>query len=473
MVFTPYFHYQENLSIMNRVSQVKKFTVIGLHWLVLAICFQPLALADADLPLLGENAAINIEEERRLGYSFYRHLLARGIVETNPVLNNYLNELGARLLINIDHRVRNYHFFIVKDFGINAFAVPGGFIGVNIGLILGAQNQNQLASVMAHEIAHVRLMHSMQAMERTSGGKLSFLSMLAGLLLSGVDPELGAAVLYGGLAGSQQAMINFTRDNEYEADRLGIDLLQGGNFDPQGMVDFFRIMDRVSGSSEFQNIEYLRTHPVNTNRISEAENRIRQTAVIQGGPDYYTMFKEYLQYVSLNRMEVIGSDYRKALAQIKAGKFELANQALEKLYQQDSDNIWYGYAYGESFEYLKQPEKAEQVYRKLLEIYPDQLSLSLRLTKLLISADDYESALVIARRLEKRFPYERSIYKDLADIYEQLDKPVLKMMAEADYHLIAGNIEHAIGLYETIIGSAKSDNATRSRAQARLELLKG
>jgi len=458
---------------MNRAAQGIKFAVIGLQWLILAICFQPLALADEDLPLLGENAAINLEEERRLGYSFYRQLLARGIVETNPVLNNYLNELGARLLTNIDHRVRNYHFFIVKDFGINAFAVPGGFIGVNIGLILGAQNQNQLASVMAHEIAHVRLMHSMQAMERASGGNLSFLSMLAGLLLGGVDPELGAAVMYGGLAGSQQAMINFTRDNEYEADRLGIDLLQGGNFDPQGMVDFFRIMDRVSGSSEFQSIEYLRTHPVNANRISEAENRIRLTTVIQGGPDYYPMFKDYLQYVSLNRMEIIGSDYRRALAQIKAGKFELANQTLERLYKQDSDNIWYGYAYGESFEYMNRSEEAEQVYRKLLEIYPDQLSLSLRLTKLLISSDEFESALVIARRLEKRFPYERSIYKDLANIYGHLEQPVLRMMAEADYHLITGNVKHAIKLYETIIGLAESDDATRSRAQARLELLKG
>ena len=326
---------------------------------------------------------------------------------------------------------------------------------------------------MAHEIAHVRLMHSMQAMERASGGNLSFLSMLAGLLLSGVDPQLGAAVMYGGLAGSQQATINFTRDNEYEADRLGIDLLQGGNFDPQGMVDFFRIMDRATGSSEFQNIEYLRTHPISSNRISEAENRIRQTTVIKGGPDYYQMFKEYLQYVSLNRMEVIGSDYRRALAQIKGGKFELANRALGRLYKQDSDNIWYGYAYGESFEYLNRSEEAEQVYRKLLEIYPDQLSLSLRLIKLLISAGEFESALVIARRLEKRFPYERSIYKDLADIYDHLEQPVLKLMAEADYHLITGNIEHAINLYGTIIGMAESDEATRARAQARLELLKG
>jgi predicted Zn-dependent protease len=458
---------------MNRVDGGIKFVLIAFRILVLSFCFHTLVLADEDLPLLGENAAINLEQERRLGQSFYQYMLAQDLVETNPVLNNYLNELGARLLTNIDHRIRDYHFFIVKDFGVNAFAVPGGYIGVNIGLILRAQNQNQLASVMAHEIAHVRLMHSVRAMEKASkSGTTSFLSLLAGLLLSSIDPQLGSAVIFGGMAGNQQAMVNFTRENEYEADRLGINLLQGGNFDPQGMVDFFRIMDRVSGSSGALSIEYLRTHPVNVNRISEVEGRIRETAQIQPGSDYYSMFKDYMQFISLDRMGVTGTDYRKALAQIKAGNFELGNRVLEKLYKQDSDNIWYGYAFAESFEYLNRPEQAEQVYRKLLEIYPDQLSLSLRLVRLLKTQGKYEAALVIARRLETRFPYERGIYKDLADIYDQLDQPVLRIMAEAAYHLITGNLDQATRLLETVIGMKETDATTRARAEAVLEQLK-
>jgi len=150
----------------------------------------------------------------------------------------------------------------------------------------------------------------------------------------------------------------------------------------------------------------------------------------------------------------------------------LANRALEKLYQQDSDNIWYGYAYAESFEYLKRPEQAEQVYRKLLEIYPDQLSLSLRLVQLLKTQENYEEALVIARRLEKRFPYERNVYKDLADIYDQLEQPVLRIMAEAAYHLITGNLDQATRLLETVIGLKETDPTSRARAEAVLEQLK-
>ncbi len=181
---------------------------------------------DEGLPLLGENAAINIEFERRIGAQFYRRLLDRGLVETNPILDRYINELGARLLSGIENRVRDYTFFIVKDFGVNAFAVPGGFIGVNIGLITRAQNQHQLASVLAHEIAHVRLMHSLQLMQKSSEvSTASILTMLAGLVLGSYNSELGSALIFGGTAGSQQAIVNFTRENEYEADRLGIELM--------------------------------------------------------------------------------------------------------------------------------------------------------------------------------------------------------------------------------------------------------
>jgi predicted Zn-dependent protease len=427
---------------------------------------------DEGLPLLGENAAINIERERQIGVQFYRHLLNRGLVETNPILNRYINELGARLLSGIENRVRDYTFFIVKDFGFNAFAVPGGFIGVNIGLITRAQNQHQLASVLAHEIAHVRLMHSLQLMQKSSElSTASILALLAGLLVGSYNSELGSALIFGSTAGSQQAIINFTRENEYEADRLGIELMKNGNFDSQGMVDFFRLMQRIAGSSEFQNIEYLRTHPVHANRIAEAESRVTLMAPGQMDPDYFLMFRDYLEYFSADHLNQFGSNYRKALGQIKVGQYELADQTLRYLYQQDSENIWYGYAFAENLEHLGQLDQAEQVYRELLEIFPDEFAFSLRLLRLLKSAGKFESSLVIARRLEKRYPYNKNVYVELAGIYEQLDRPVFQMMAEAEYHRLAGNPKIAIKLYNSIIDSTDTDLATASRARAKRDKL--
>ena len=453
---------------MNKTQYCSNFNLIGILILLLGLSFNSHSQDDGSLPLLGENAAFNIEMERQIGSQFYHRLLDRGLVETNPILDRYINELGARLLSGIENRVRDYTFFIVKDFGVNAFAVPGGFIGVNIGLITRAQNQHQLASVLAHEIAHVRLMHSLQLMQKSSEvSTASILAMLAGLLVGSYNSELGSALIFGSTAGSQQAIINFTRENEYEADRLGIELMKNGNFDSQGMVDFFKLMQRIAGSSEFQNIEYLRTHPVHANRISEAESRVTVMAQGQLDPDYFLMFRDYLEYFSADRLNQFGSNYRKALGQIKVGQYELADQTLRYLYQQDSENIWYGYAYAENLEHLGQLGQAEQVYRELLEIFPDEFAFSLRLIRLLKSAGEFESALVIARRLEKRYPYNKNVYVELAGIYEQLDRPVFQMMAEAEYHRLSGNPRLAIKLYNSVIDSTDTDLATASRARAK------
>jgi len=437
--------------------------------LALGMGFYSELRGDEGLPLLGENAAINIEQERQIGAQFYRHLVARGLVVTSPILHQYLNELGARLVSGIENRVRDYTFFIVKDFGVNAFAVPGGFIGVNIGLITRAQNQHQLASVLAHEIAHVRLRHSLEQMQKSNSvGTAAMLSLLAGLVLGSYNSELGSALIFGSAAGSQQAMINFTRENEYEADRLGIELLRNGNFDTQGMVDFFKLMQRIAGSSEFQNIEYLRTHPVHANRIAEAQSRVTLMANSKLDPDYFLMFRDYLEYFSSDRPVQFGSSFRRALGQMKVGQFELADQTLRRLYQMDSENIWYGYAFAENLEYLNQLDQAEQVYRELLEIFPDEMAFSLRLIRLLKSVSEFESALVIARRLKKRYPYNKNIYIELAGIYGQLNRPVFRMLAEADYHRLAGNPRLAIKLYNSVIDSADTDMATQSRARAKL-----
>ncbi|MFV2032142.1 MAG: M48 family metalloprotease [Gammaproteobacteria bacterium] len=430
------------------------------------------ALADQDLPQLGENAIVNIEWEKALGEKFYLQLLAQGVVETDPMLDRYINELGARLLSGLSRRVRDYRFFIVKDMGVNAFAVPGGYIGVNIGLINLARNSQQLASVLAHEIAHVRLMHSLRLMEKASSvsGK-ALLSLLAGILLSGANPEVGAAMVYGSVAGSQQSVINFTRENEYEADRLGIDLLQNAGFDANGMVEFFKIMQRQACNTGFQGIEYLRTHPVHANRISEAEARIRPEALPRQNDIYYPMFRDYLHYVSSDPQEVGGSQFHAALAIVKLGQYEAANRILAKLHQQDGENIWYGYTLAENLESLDRPGEAEKIYRQMLEIYPGDYVLSLRLARLLKTSGQYAAALEIARTLEINYPQEQAVFYELTGIYKQLGQTVFSLMSEAEYHRLAGNRGRALQLYDEILNSAETDFATESRVREKRALI--
>ena len=430
--------------------------------------------ANTELPSLGENSSINVARETKLGRSVYEQLLARGYIETHPLLDRYINDLGFRLLAGLDNRIRDYRFFIIRDDAVNAFALPGGYIGINRGLIREARTQHQLASVMAHEIAHVRLRHGMDSMEKgRTMGTAAILAMIAGVLLGTVDSQAGSAVLFGGMAGTQQAMINFTRENEYEADRLGMELMYGGQFDPNGMVEFFSIMTELSGTSELGNIEYLRTHPVGANRIAEAMGRVRQNSGGADQVDDYLLFKDFLKFVSTDHLPDQGSKFLRALALIQAANYKQADALLSELYRLESENIWYSIAFAVNLEHLGREPEAELVYRRLLDIFPGDYVLSMRLLGLLKLAGRYQSALVIARRLENEFPERQQIYFELSEIYQSLHRPALQMMAEAEFHRITGNSRQAIKLYDQILASKVADHATESKAREKRLILMG
>ncbi|MCP4430301.1 MAG: M48 family metalloprotease [Gammaproteobacteria bacterium] len=443
--------------------------VIALFGVILG--FITPSYSDEELPQLGEHSSVNIDHEVNLGKGIYDQLLARGLIETNLLLNRYINDLGERLLSTLDSRVRDYHFFIVRDGSINAFALPGGYIGINAGLILSARTQHQLASVMAHEIAHVRLRHGVKLMEKSrSTSNTMLLTILAGLLAGGT--ELGAALVYGGTAGGQQAMINYTREFEYEADRMGINLLQSAGFDGRGMVEFFQILGKLSGNSDLGSIEYLRTHPVSDNRVSEAESRLLPNSVDSVGPDYFLLFQDYLMYI-LNDGVLPGSgQFRRALSKMKAGEEDTASKTLQKLYHGQSDNFWYGIAYAENLQMLDRKEKAEEVYRQLLEIYPDDYIISLQLLRLLKDSKRLDQALVIGRRLENRYSSNKAVFFELVDLYHLLDKSLMEMLAQADYHRLSGSPDLAIKLYSKVLDSPDIDLATESRIREKLAELR-
>jgi predicted Zn-dependent protease len=439
---------------------------------IFCFTFSFAAAANSELPSLGENSAFNINRETALGRSVYERLLAAGLVETNPLLDRYINDLGFRLLAGVDNRVRAYRFFLVRDDSVNAFALPGGYIGINRGLIRIARTQHQLASVIGHEIAHVELRHGMDMMAKGSEiNSATLLTMLAGLVLgAAVDAEVGSALLYGGVAAGQQAMVNFTRENEYEADRIGIGLMHDANFDPNGMTEMFTIMGNNSGNSG--GIEYLRTHPLSDNRVAEAAGRAKSMTIGSNQVDDYWLFKDYMEYVSRQSLSDQGSDYRRALAAILAGNYSRADKMLGELYHRENENIWYSVGYAENLEHLRREADAELVYRRLLDIFPGDYVLSMRLVHLLRLTGQYKSALVIARRLENEYPQNQQIYFELSELYRSMDRPSLRMMAEAEFHRIAGDPRQAIRLYDQVLASSDTDSATASEArEKRLQLL--
>jgi len=244
------------------------------------------SLADPDpedLPDIGSpaQAMLSTEEEYQIGRMIVRGLRDQDQILEDPEVSEYIRSLGTRLSSQANDGSQRFNFFVVKDNTINAFALPGGFIGVNSGLLLDTKNESELAGVIAHEVAHVTQRHIARSIaEQSKSSLVSTAAMLAAILI-GVAGGGDAAMA--GVAAAQslaiQQKISFTRANETEADRVGIGILARSGFDPQGMPAFFETMSRHAGSSEINIPEMLRTHPVTSTRIAETKERAAQLNV--------------------------------------------------------------------------------------------------------------------------------------------------------------------------------------------------
>jgi len=255
-------------------------------FLVLLLLAIPRALAEG-LPDLGEVAQAGFTplQERRLGEDIMREIRADRSYYDDAEATDYVNKLGNRLAANSPDARQDFEFFLIRDSQINAFALPGGFVGVNTGLILAAQSESELASVLAHEISHVTQRHIARMIAQQKQSQLfSIATLAAALLLSRASSQAAEAAAAFGTAGAIQGQLNFTRANEQEADRVGLQVLERAGFDPRAMATFFERLQRATRIYETGAPSYLRTHPLTYERIADIQNRT-QGAVYRQVPD--------------------------------------------------------------------------------------------------------------------------------------------------------------------------------------------
>lgn len=249
--------------------------------LILAgLAFAAGAQDDSRLPDLGSsaNALISPQEAQDYGAAMLRQMRALDMVVDDPLLDDYINDLGFRLVAACAKPRDHFEFFVVKDETINAFAMPGGYVGVNSGLIAITRNENELAGVMAHEIGHITQNHLQRAFEDSKKDAPLMALVLLGAIAAGAAGRSAGdapiAVLAGGQGLLAQKEINFTRKDEAEADRAGIKTLANAGFDPDAMAAFFQHMEDVMSTGAGDGVpSFLQDHPVTSDRIADAKAR--------------------------------------------------------------------------------------------------------------------------------------------------------------------------------------------------------
>ncbi len=322
----------------------------------------PLSLANNDLPDLG-TAAVNtfsLEKETVYGDAYMRVIRSSAPILNDPVLTQYLTELGNKLVAHATGVKTPFYFFLLRNDEINAFAFFGGHVGVHTGLFLNADNESQIASVIGHEITHVTQRHlarSLEAQEKSSTATM--VGMLGAILLTIAVPQAGMAALATTQALATQAKINYTRLHEKEADRIGMKILVDAGFDPNGAADFFaKLATRYRFTTKPP--QMLLTHPLPESRITEARNRAMQYPLkfVPDNIDFQlakariqVRFSSYSEEAALALFDTQlkkhnytfknAALYGKALALFRAERFDEAESIIDNLLKEDRNNLFY------------------------------------------------------------------------------------------------------------------------------------
>jgi predicted Zn-dependent protease len=391
---------------------------------------------DVRLPDLGSsaNALISPQEAQDYGAMMLQQMRALDMVVDDPLLDDYINSLGFRLVANSAKPKDHFAFFIAKDPVINAFSAPGGYIGIDSGLIVITRNEDELAAVMAHEIGHITQNHLQRAYESAKKDTPLMALVALGAIAAGgaAGGQAAAAALLGGQGVLMQKQINFTRKDEAEADRTGIETLAKSGYDPNAMAGFFqRMEDEMSADSGgFQVPSLLQDHPVTAERISDAKSRagaliaaqklqpngnlldknrwVQQTAPIAYVKDPTTLLPVKRSAGSSPSTYLL---MRERVRVLSDDAYRMSNYYASLLGRQDgrynTPENHYGYAL--ALTRSGQGAKAIVQLQPLLDKSPDNLIVRLAMADARLQAGERASALSIYAALNTESPRNKAI----------------------------------------------------------------
>ena len=450
------------------------------------------ASGNARLPDIGDSATtvFSPQYERRLGHAFLRYLRGAAPLVTDQALQGYIQSLGERIARHSDEPDRRFIFVVVFDDAINAFAGPGGVIGINTGVLLNSRNESELAGVLAHEIAHVTQHHLARAFERGSRYQLPLAAAVLGALVLGAsNPDLGIATAAAVQGLGIQSQLNFTRTNEQEADRVGMQFLARAGFAPTGMPNFFKRLLRKNLYHQGAVPEFLRTHPLTTSRIADSEARARQMntpdpgssleyELMRARTEVYSIrsvadaakhYAERLSGAEGSTMKEEAIRYGYALALLRKGDFVAARQQAEILLAARDSAVQYLILAAdielESRNYPRALEWFETAYR----LYPNDKTLLFSWCRGLLDAEQPARARTLLRNWRQHNAYRQDLefFDLLSQAEAQSGYQAEGTIAKTEYFYLLGNTELAIDQLEFAENQLQLSNYLKQRVNAR------
>lgn len=440
-----------------------------------------------DLPEIGAagTSILSIDKERIVGDAMMRQLRASQPLLHDPVLTEYINHLGNLLVQNAQDVNYQFEFFIINNNELNAFAFFGGHVGVHSGLITTADNESELASVLAHEVSHVTQRHLARRLEAQSKAQpMTMATMATGVLLALINPTVGMAAISATMAASQQSGINYTRGNEKEADRVGIALLANSNFDPMGAPDFFNKMSEKYRYST-KPPAMLMTHPLPDSRITDARLRAQNYPNVQLAPSvdfeltkarikarYQSNGKDNIAYFknTINKQSYrvkAAAEYGLALSYYETKDYKSALEILEKLHKQSKNNLFYVDALSDAYIATKQYSKAKGMLSKLNLLMPKNQVVALNYANVLQESGELDQAADILNDFLVVRPGNFIAYDLLSTIYRKGDKKEMMHISTAEVMALLGGYPKAIDEMQTAY-TYTDDKLLQKRIKARI-----
>jgi predicted Zn-dependent protease len=471
--------------LRNRCKQALAIVVTA------ALLGQPASGVNDDLPDIGSPAdtILSKDLEAMIGRSIYKSLRDTDSIVTDPEVQEYIQNLGQKLAANAHDGDFGFKFFVIDDSAINAFALPGGYIGIHSGLILETKNESELAGVMAHEISHVTQRHISRSVYANKQASMLTMAAMLGAILVGVATG-SSDIITGGIAGAQsmsaQQQIDFTRSNEYEADRVGVGILAAAGFDPYGMPDFFETLGRQSGASGGPP-EFLRTHPVTTNRIAETRARAAQLPQVETtDATSYSLTRARLRILSSSTPEKaleyftgaqklpeqvgdIGTEYGIALAQLQLGQQKKALRTFRDLRDSNEAIIHFHTGYAAAQLANGDREGAMETYRNATKLFPRNVPLTIRYAKALMGQGQSNEAHEILLDLFNQVPPTPEQVRTIALAASAAGDTADAHYYMAEYHLLRGDLVMANDQLRLALSIPGLDSVQRARFLSRLK----